>query len=245
MPLCTLLPPLHARLSSSLERHKSLLETLEREGRRSDRDALKQEEETLRKIEEEITALLKEEGLSHLLENDKRMDTAFLETLKQARVLDESFGEKGVVRVALVPLLVKDYASAEKAFKEADEGSASSSWGEWGNVPYEAPPAPSFEAVILSYNHDEEMRKSSDKIVEDMERLGLRPPTLAETFALGITHPELTQFDNTYFNSLTKYQVDGGAHVPGLYRGGGLRRLGGFRWTSEWDSSGRFLAVRI
>jgi hypothetical protein len=136
---------------------------------------------------------------------------------------DMAFG--GIVSCAITQEQAKSRATLEKSFKEADGGTPDLIWSEWKNAPFTQPVSLSFETVVLSYNSDPNTRESSDKILEDMEKLGLRPLTLEEMTIAGISYPTFTKTDDRYFVGLTKYALDGSSCVPCLFRDGGVRRL--------------------
>lgn len=156
---------------------------------------------------------------------------------------DMSF-EGGVISIDVPLEKVKDLPTALQSYKEADNGSPSWPWEEWKNAKPTPITTPNFEAVILSYNNDPTIRKSSNKIVEDMKKLGLRPATLEEMIALGIAKPEHNKRDDAYLVGLTPYFLDGSSHVPVLCRDGDRRALGRNWWGDVWTSGDRFVCVR-
>lgn len=151
--------------------------------------------------------------------------------------------EGGVVHVRIDHEKVKDIATAIQSFKDADNGSRSYVWDEWIKAPHTPLASLSFDVVTLSYNADPNTRRSSEKILEDMDKLGLRPLTLEEMIATGITHPEFTKDISRYFIGLTKYSLGGDSYVPNLCRYGVKRGLNWYGWGLEWNEDGRFLAV--
>ncbi len=155
---------------------------------------------------------------------------------------DMAFG--GIVSCAITQEQSKSRTTLEKSFEDADGGTPPYIWPEWKNAPFTQPASLSFEAVVLSYNSDPTIRKSSDKILADMDKLGLRPLTLEEMTIAGISYPTFTKTDNRYFVGLTKYALGGDSYVPSLCLSGDERRLGWCRWDDEWDGEGRFLCVR-
>ena len=154
---------------------------------------------------------------------------------------DLSF-EGGIVSVDIDEAKLKDIKTALQSHKEADNNSDSWAWLEWINAPYTKPKLP-LEAIILSYNKDTKVRESSDRIVEDMDRLNLRPATLEEMIALGIVKPEFNKRGDIYLVGLTKYALGGVSRVPSLLGRGVRRRLGGDRWGVGWGGSFRFVCV--
>ncbi len=158
---------------------------------------------------------------------------------------DMSF-EGGIVDVEIEREKLKDLSTALTAYEDADDHSPSWIWEEWRKMKtYEAPQQQQFEAVILSYNADEATRQSSDAIVADMERMGLRPATIAELIALGITHPECNKQKDVYLVGLgTKESLGGFLHVPLLVFADGERFLNRDWWSDGWGGFFRFVCVR-
>ena len=156
---------------------------------------------------------------------------------------DVSF-EGGIVAVDIPHEKVKDLPTALQSYKEADNESPSYVWGEWKNAK-ETPIASSqFEAVILSYNKNTKIQASSEKIVEDMDKLGLRPATLEEMIALGIAKPEHNKRGDVYLVGLTQYSLGGDSCVPSLDWGGDRRELDGDGWGGGRFVGDRFVCVR-
>ena len=158
---------------------------------------------------------------------------------------DLSF-EGGIVRVDVPKEKLKDLPTALQSYKDADNKSSPWVWDKWKKMTsYKAPEATHLDVIILSYNADPTTRASSDKIVEDMDKAGLRPATIAELIALGITHPEFNKRADTYLVGLGTKEVLGGCLcVPGLDWGGGERGLDRFRWTGGWSEHYRFVCLR-
>jgi hypothetical protein len=176
--------------------------------------------------------------LPHLIElAEKLKETGSL------AVPDLSF-EGGIIDIQFDPEKIKDRQSAWRSFKEADNNSPSYIWPEWEKGEWKPPEGNNIEIVVLSYNNDPNTRKSSDKIVADMDRLGFRPLTLEETTLAGILEPKFTKTSSKYFVGLTQYTRVGSACVPNLYRDGGVRDLDGNGWDSEWNAWYCFLFVR-
>lgn len=155
---------------------------------------------------------------------------------------DMSF-EGGIVNIEIDEEKLKDIRTAIQSYKDADNKSPYYIWDEWINAPYTKPKLP-LEAVILSYNKDTDVRKSSDKIVADMDKLGLRPATLLELIALGIAKPEFNKRNDTYLLGLTKYSLVGGSCVPFLFWVGDGRELFRIGWSVAWSGRNRFVCVR-
>lgn len=183
--------------------------------------------------------------LPQLLELSQKI----IETGSPARPDMEVFG--GIANCSFDRENVKDGTIAFKSFEEADNGTPSYIWNEWNNVDFAIPEGDSFETLVLSYNSDPNIRQSSEKILEDMDKLGLRPLTLEEMTIAGITHPEFTktspEFTKTsvkYFVGLTPYSLAGSSFVPGLYWSGGLRYLSSNRFGDGLDGHYRFLCAR-
>ena len=155
---------------------------------------------------------------------------------------DMAFG--GIVSCAVIPEQSKSRATLEKSFEEVDGSTPSYIWDKWKNAPFIAPKSLSFETIVLSYNTDPKIRKSSDKILEDMDKLDLRPLTLEEITIAGISYPTFTKKDDRYFVGLTKYALGGFSYVPDLCLSGVVRGLVGSGWGGGWSDRGRFLCVR-
>ena len=155
---------------------------------------------------------------------------------------DMSF-EGGIVTIDISEEKLKDTKTVLQSYKEADSSSPSWVWDEWINAPYTKPKLP-LETIILSYNKDTNTRESSDKIVSDMNRLGLRPATLEELIALGVIKPEFNKRSGSYLVELTKYSLDGGSYVPCVDWGGDERDLVGYEWGGRWIDRNRFVCVR-
>jgi hypothetical protein len=158
-------------------------------------------------------------------------------------VLDREFGG-GIVTLTIEEERMKDLATLIQAYEEADNNSPASLWKEWRNLKTYTKPKIPLEAYILSYNNDPQMRKSSDKILEDLGRIGLCPATLEELILLGIVHPEFNKRDDKSLLGLTKYEVSGGSYVPTLSWDGGKRYVRRNWWDGEWLDRVRFVCVR-
>ena len=160
-------------------------------------------------------------------------------------VPDLSF-EGGIVNINFTPEMVRDRDTAFNNFDNADGHSPNYIWPEWwkGIETWKPPEGQTLAIVVLSYNNDPKIRQSSEKIVADMDRLGLRPLTREEMTLAGIMEPKFTKTPNKYFIGLTQYAREGYSFVPGLWQDGGERGLDGDRWGSAWDGDNRFLCVR-
>jgi hypothetical protein len=130
---------------------------------------------------------------------------------------DMSF-EGGIVSIDIDQEKIKDLPTAFSSYEHADNKSPSWIWDEWRKMKsYKSPETAQLNAIILSYNNDPRTRQSSDKILADMDKMGLRPATIAELIALGIAKPEFNKRDDMYLVGLgTKEVLDGGPHVPFL-----------------------------
>ncbi len=208
---------------------------------------------TFSDIREQIQVYVEDDGEKITLvdfreENNKGKLTQILELAKRIQEIGSSARPDisclgGIVHASIPPEFMKDRETAFKKFKEADS-IPDYIWPKWANVPFTTPEKTDIDFVVFSYNEDPNTRRSSEMIVADIEKLGYRPPTLEEMILAGIAEPKLTKTSGKYFVGLTPYQVVGGAHVPVLFRNGDKRDLGGSRWTFEWRSYSRFLAVR-
>jgi hypothetical protein len=85
--------------------------------------------------------------------------------------------EGGIVNIQFERAKVQDRDTAFQSFKESDNNSASYIWDGFNNMRFTTPEGSTLETIILSYNKDPKIRGSSEKIVEDMDKLGLRPLT--------------------------------------------------------------------
>ncbi|MEI6810740.1 MAG: hypothetical protein WCK60_01665 [Candidatus Nomurabacteria bacterium] len=149
----------------------------------------------------------------------------------------------GIVDCAFDGAQVKDRETAFKSFEKADT-TPPYIWPGWNNAKFETPEGNHFETIVLSYNKDPNTRNSSDKIVADMDKLGLRPLTLEEMTIVAITHPEFTKTSGKYFVGLTKYSLGGDSRVPSLRWIGDKRSLNWDGWRSGWSGGNRFLCAR-
>ncbi len=155
--------------------------------------------------------------------------------------IDMAFG--GIVSCTIQKEQAKNRETLEKSFEEANGSTPSYIWPEWKNAPFTQLKSLSFETIVLSYNGAPNTRASSEKILEDMDKLGLRPLTLEDMTITGISYPTFTKTDSISFVGLTKYALVGSSCVPFLDRDGDVRRLGGDRWGDEWGDEARFLCV--
>jgi hypothetical protein len=159
---------------------------------------------------------------------------------------DVSF-EGGIVDIEVDKEKLKDIKTALASYKEADSASPSSVWIEWNKLKKEdfKTPESKLDVVILSYNNDLNIRKSSDKIVEDMDKLNLRPATISELIALGIAKPEFNKISSRYLVGLgTKVELAGFLVIPRLVWRSEGRYLDGFWRRDEWGESNRFICLR-
>lgn len=158
---------------------------------------------------------------------------------------DMSF-EGGIVSVTLDTEKLKDRDTAFQSYENADSHSPSWIWSEWRKMKsYQAPETLPLEAIILSYNNDPKIRQSSDAIVADMEKMNLRPATIAELIALGIIKPGFNKRSDVYLVGLgTQESLGGNSYVPVLSWGGDKRDLSRNRWSGEWNEHSRFVCVR-
>jgi hypothetical protein len=158
-------------------------------------------------------------------------------------VLDREY-DGGIVTLTIEEEKLKDLPTLIQVYEEADNNSPASLWEGWRKLKSYAKPTTPLEAYILSYENDRTTRKSSDKILEDLDKIGLRPATLEEMMLLGIVHPEFNKRRDRYLVGLTKYQVVGVARVPFLRWNGDLREVLRYWWDGEWDGGSRFVCVR-
>lgn len=84
----------------------------------------------------------------------------------------------------------------------------------------------------------------SDKVVEALDQMGLRPATLVELCALGAQHPELQRsFPIVALGSVWNHPL-GGRGVSCLGRNGTRRILNLSWWNTVWRESCRFAGIR-
>jgi hypothetical protein len=172
----------------------------------------------------------------------------FLQNLKQSGYLDTTYGLEGILSLTIPPELkqkLSKHDTAIKAFKEADNSSSYWIWGELEKhgMPL-APLLDNLEVITLNFNNNEEIRKDSNKIIAEMDKLGLRPLTYSELLATGILHPEVNK-RNEYLVALgTTHTLGGGLYVPFLDWDGDERSLRAFRFSFGWDGHDRFPCVR-
>jgi len=250
--ICDTLTPLAEKLRAEATTYKATLALFEREGTTELRDSLIAQKENLLRTKATINEILNPLGYDIDTPLPKRESpeeiTTRLKEVGSPAVLDESFGEKGIVSVDITPELreqLKNLSTALTAYEAADGGSPSYIWNEWRNMQtYEAPQQQQFDAIILSYNNDETIRRSSEKIVADMDRAGVRPARFEELIALGITHPDLNKRNEYLVGLGTKESLVGIPGVPSLNWIDGDRCLGWIRLTSEWGGHSRFVCLR-
>jgi hypothetical protein len=100
-----------------------------------------------------------------------------------------------------------------------------------------------FDAIVVTYDKYPKIRKSSDKIVEDMAKAGYRPATLTELFAVGITNPDLYKGTGKYLDTLNVQDTFYCCPSFG-WNGSGKLHLAGGVWEAEWTEGSSFLFVR-
>jgi hypothetical protein len=197
----------------------------------------------VRTTKKEIARIIKNLEVLHSPYANQDAFNAMCKERGSPAVLDREFGG-GIVTLTIEEERMKDLATLIQAYEEADNNSPASLWKEWRNLKTYTKPKIPLEAYILSYNNDPQMRKSSDKILEDLGRIGLRPATLEELILLGIVHPEFNKRDDKSLLGLTKYEVSGGSYVPTLSWDGGKRYVRRNWWDGEWLDRVRFVCVR-
>ncbi len=245
-------------LDSLTDRYESLLSAYQETFTAFEAEGTRELGEKLTSLQSEITAL--EATINAILgplgyDLDKTPRTAesheaINQRLKEAgsfAVLDESFGEQGIVSIDIDPKTMealKTYDTAIAAYTAADNNSPSCVLEELKDMPLTSLEDSSFDAYVLSYNADQETRQSSDAIVADMDKAGFRPATFTELLALCITHPDLGK-RNVYLVALgTKATLDGHSSVALLNWGGSQRLLDRGGWTLGWSERRRFVCVR-
>ena len=160
-------------------------------------------------------------------------------------VPDLSF-EGGIVPITYTHETIRDRDTAFNHFENADGHSPSYIWPEWRknmdtwNLPQDG----RLDIVVFSYNNDQNIRESSDRIVADVDSVGFRPLTLEEMTIAGIIEPKFTKTPDKYFVGLTSYSRGGRSYVPNLWQNGDERWLSRSWWGSAWNGNDRFLCVR-
>ena len=104
-----------------------------------------------------------------------------------------------------------------------------------------APGADYIVTLLTLLNFNQEM--TSEQVLVEMDRLGLRPATLQELLSLGAQRPEL-QKEFPVIALGTVVRVSGDRRVAFLYRGDRERYLYLFWFAGQWCEYCRFAAVR-
>jgi hypothetical protein len=196
----------------------------------------------VRTTKKEIARIIKNLEVLHSPYANQDAFNAMCKERGSPAVLDREFGG-GIVTLTIEEEKMKDLPTLIQSYEEADT-SPSSLWEEWRKLKSYTKPTTPLEAYLLSYNNDENTRILSDKILEDLGRIGLRPATLEELILLGIVHPEFNKRDGRYLIGLTKYEVNGGSRAPFLYCVGGNREVNWDGWVGGWVDGFRFVCVR-
>jgi hypothetical protein len=141
-----------------------------------------------------------------------------------------------------------------KVLEEEWDKSESEEWQEYerdrssaGIKDIEYPEAEQFEVIILSYDLDREAQSSSDKIIEDAERLGLRPLTPGEVNTLECNYPSLSEESDSFMSSyisLIRTTNENNPTVPFLVGNDRRQNNDGITWKTEWGKDDKFLFTR-
>ncbi len=145
--------------------------------------------------------------------------------------------EGGVFTVSLDKTLTKE--TAEEAYLKGTDSPVV--YVSVEQFTYITPEKSSQEFFMFTVDSSE--WRSADKIVEEMDRLGLRPPTYAEFIQMLTNNPNLQKINSLICLDI---QIDsyGDARVPYTYWNDGRRELCDGLWSDGWDADCRFPAVR-
>lgn len=109
------------------------------------------------------------------------------------------------------------------------------------NFPKTADGVVELNIELVHFNHG----ISSDSVVAEMDKMGLRPATIWELLAFGAKYPELQrQFPIVAIGSVCELSGGRGRHVGFLHGRGSGRLANVHRWGRVWYGSYIFLAVR-
>ncbi len=98
--------------------------------------------------------------------------------------------------------------------------------------------------VDIQLVHFGHMMDSSDKVIRELDKMGLRPASIEELLAFGAKYPDVQrQFPIVVLGSLWR-RLDGDHSVPFLHGLGSGRRLRLGLFESGWRGLYRFAAVR-
>ncbi len=108
------------------------------------------------------------------------------------------------------------------------------------NFPYERSSGlAGFKIELIHFNRN----IGSDEAIKELDKMGLRPATLAELLALGAQHPDLQrQFPIVVLNSVWQRPF-GLRYVPYLWDDSDKRNLNLNWFDDDWNASYRFAAV--
>ncbi len=154
--------------------------------------------------------------------------------------LDTSF-KGGVVSIENPPSIM-DWKTAKAFFRAIDKGSEFHITEEWTDRVWNQPQMEHFNIIVLSYNNAPTIRQSYFAIIDDMERVGLRPLTVEEMAIAGALEPKFTRKEHTYFVGLTSYTLNAPC-VPVLFQSSFERRLSYCNRDTPWNDDDRFLCV--
>jgi len=246
--ICPTLTTLHTKFTEEVAQYKATLALFEREGTTALRDSLIAQKENLLRTKATINAVLNPLGYDidtplPKWESPEEI-TKRLKEIGSPAVLDESFGEKGIVSIDITPELreqLKDWLTARATYEAADNGSPSYIWDALKDYSYEPPTTTSLDVVVL--NHGATTPQDRDTMVSHMDSLGYRPLTLAELIALGVLKPELNK-RSEILNTYKPHTLVGYSRTPYLRWSGDNRALNVSFASDGWGGPSRFLFTR-
>lgn len=182
------------------------------------------------------------------LENIKSVDLdkldKALENLNSKARIDRNI-ENGSITITLNSNDMKYLKTKEKALKQFENANHTpiDITENFQKLLWDTITKKTLQIVII--NHGETSPEEREKLVKDMDILGYRPLTVAESTALAIKRVDLfDKYKNTYFNSYITHKVDSVLHAPYFGWVGGWRGLGAVDVGLDWDDLSRFVFVR-
>lgn len=150
--------------------------------------------------------------------------------------------EGGIVSVEIDKEKLKDFPTALRAYKEADNGSPSWVWEEWLSLEPKdfIVPEKKLDIFIISYDSGlDSVDLSLEKISKDIEKINLRPVTISELIALGIAKPEFNKGkeDMSLIALGTKVFLEDYIRIPRLDFNDGERRLNRLTYSSSLNKN--------
>jgi hypothetical protein len=149
----------------------------------------------------------------------------------------------GICTLTTNPIKIRD----QKTLIEAYEKSSTKDSMIWDSLrdlkTYTRPKTP-LQVYFLSYDSDQTVGDFSDKIVADLDKVGLRPATVEELLLLGAIESDVPEKELRLIG-LTKYTIkDNMVCVPILEYLKNYRQLRVVDYTENWDNGDRFVCVR-